>query len=109
MDYQLTKQLLRQGVILPSRHVLRKLKDGVLLTRDEGYGLRLAGLTALVELSTRTELAGDVLDNYYWLNRTICTDPEPLCVEPQNDECPFLASCPKFADIGRPLEETRYY
>jgi hypothetical protein len=110
IDYQILKQLLRQGVLLPSAGVGEKLRRGILLGAAEGLELRRLALMAMVEISRLTGLDGEVLDNYYWLNRTVCTDPVPRCVDPElAHECPFLEACSRFVNIGRPLELTRYY
>jgi hypothetical protein len=110
IDYQLLKQLLRQGVLEPSDGVRGKLQESRLLSPIEAHELRHQALLAMVNLSRITGLSGEVLDNYYWLNRTICKDPVPTCVEPDSAErCPFLGACSQLIDIGRPLELTRYY
>jgi hypothetical protein len=104
IDYQLVKQLLRQGVIVPPENVAKKIMTYTLLTRDEGMYLRRAALCALVELADRASIPGDLLDNLFWQNREICKDREPQCFQ-----CPFASMCAKEVRLLIPLENTRYY
>jgi hypothetical protein len=91
IDYQIVKQLVRQGAVIPSARVAARLESNQLLDKDEAIGLRRASLAALVRLSDATGLSGAVLDNRYWLNRTNCADDAPVCVDPATaDLCPLL-------------------
>jgi hypothetical protein len=110
IDYHLVKQLVRQGAVVPSQDVARKMLRNELLTSDEASGLRRACLSALVALSTMTGVSGAVLDNRYWLNRANCTDLAPVCTNPATAaRCPFLSACDRRVGSSRPLELTRYY
>jgi len=110
IDYHLLKQLLRQGVIVPHRSIAEKLERSRLLSEQEGYELRRAALNAFVEISARTGLSGEILDNKWWWNRLKCGTINPVCLNPQTaHECPFLDTCLQRTELGMPLEETRYY
>jgi hypothetical protein len=51
MDYQIVKQLVRQGVIVPNSEIATKLANYELLTDSETEVLlRRAGLTALLHI-----------------------------------------------------------
>jgi hypothetical protein len=50
MDYQIVKQLVRQGVIVPNSEIATKLANHELLTDSEAEVLRRAGLTALLHI-----------------------------------------------------------
>jgi hypothetical protein len=110
IDYQLLKQLLRQGVLAPSGHIVHKLTQGQLLAADEAYELRRVALVAFVELCRMTGLSGAILDNKYWWNRLNCRDVAPVCINPETaSRCPFLDVCSQSIQFGLPLEITRYY
>ncbi len=110
IDYHVLKQLLRQGVILPLGSLKGKLITQQLLSDQESMELRRAALWALVEISARTGLSGEILDNSWWWNRLKCTDQNPVCQDPETaPECPFLYACSKLVDYSLPLAETRYY
>jgi hypothetical protein len=110
IDYQIVKQLVRQGVVVPAEQVASKLQGNELLDENEAIGLRSASMSALVALSNATGVSGAVLDNRYWLNRTNCTDDRPVCTDPSTAErCPFLQACDRRIENRRPLELTRYY
>lgn len=110
IDYEILKQLLRQRVVVPSHELDRKLVGMTLLLPTEAYELRRTALKALLELSRRTGIPGDILDNRYWRNRTNCTEDEPVCHRAEEAHtCPFYPSCDRRTDMHRPLELTRYY
>lgn len=104
IDYHLVKQALRQELVTPSADLRAKLASRMYLEAGESLALRSAVLTALVEVAERAGISTDVLDNLYWLNRTICGDERWLC-----PSCPFEQACAKRTELGRPLELTRYY
>lgn len=110
LDYHLLKQALRQGLIVCQPQIALKLTDGDLLSSEEAAGLRRAALAALVELSTRVGVSGEVIDNVYWRNRTNCTDDAPVCLRDEDaGRCPFVQACGRAIEIRTPLELTRYY
>lgn len=110
VDYHLLKQLLRQGALVPHPSIAEKLEQHVLLSVVEGHELRHAALVAFVEISERTRLSGEILDNKWWWNRLKCRIQDPVCLDPQTaHECPFFGPCAQHTKIGMPLEETRYY
>jgi hypothetical protein len=110
IDYHLLKQLLRQGILRPRADLAAKLTSGQFLHREEGMDLRRMALCALVEISNRTGLSGELLDNRWWLNRVKCADDHPVCLDPATEaECPFNLVCARLTDLRFPLEETRYY
>jgi hypothetical protein len=104
IDYQLLKQLLRQRVLIPDRRLDAKLRGSHYLDDNEAHQLRSAALEALLFAGSRTGLAGDLIDNLLWRNRTTCTDVEPNC-----QDCKFNAFCSKDVDLRRPLQLTRHY
>ena len=109
IDYHLLRHALRQGFIRPVGPLSQKLATAQLLSPEESYELRRVALMAFIELSDRTDISGDVLDNRYWLNRRNCADP-PVCVDPATAaHCPFLAVCARRTAFLMPLELTRYY
>jgi len=109
IDYHLVRHAVRQGMVVPEPSLERKLKEGELLEAEEAQGLRQACLDAYLQLAKETGLSGEVLDNKYWHNRNICTDP-PACIDPQAEKpCPFEAACEQHTSFGLPLEITRYY
>jgi hypothetical protein len=110
IDYHLVKQLLRQGVLIPGQSLRKKLEGQILLTQEESYELRRMALCAFAELSARTGLSGEILDNRWWGNRVHCRTEGPVCLSPETaDQCPFLGACAQLTDLRMPLEETRYY
>jgi Potential Queuosine, Q, salvage protein family len=110
IDYHLLRHTLRQGVIVPIPKLAKQLRNGSLLEEHEAYELRRTALSALLEMSELTGIDGEVLDNKYWLNRSNCTDRDPVCLDPQTAaQCPFLAVCAQETGFGLPLELTRYY
>ena len=110
MDYQLLKQLLRQGIVIPSDEITKKLQNYEILNRDEALQLRKAGLYSLITIMENSNLNGDLIDNLIWQNRKKCEDANPVCqIEGKEHECPFLDFCEKKTKILIPLEETRYY
>ncbi|EPA06518.1 iron-sulfur cluster loop containing protein, partial [Candidatus Nitrosarchaeum limnium] len=109
MDYQLLKQLLRQGVIVAPADIEEKIKNYELLDNNEAMELRKAGLFALHEIMNQTSIPGDYIDNMIWGNRTKCEDEEPICMISKEEECPFHKFCSKKTELMIPLEDTRYY
>lgn len=109
IDYHLLRHALRQGLIRPSTGLAEKLRCGSVLSPVEGGELRRVALVAFLELATRAQVSGELLDNAYWRNRVNCTDV-PVCVDPKTaDRCPFLAACERSVQFALPLEFTRYY
>ena len=110
IDYHLLRHALRQGMLVPNPTLERKLKQGHLLEPAEAAELRRVALVAFIDLSVRTGLSGDILDNKFWLNRVNCTDDDPVCTDPETASlCPFFGACMQAVEFGRPLEFTRYY
>lgn len=110
IDYQLTKQLVRQGAVLPPEPVSRKLMASMLLTTSEGRDLRATCLFALLEIGRIAGQSGEVVDNLYWSNGRRCDELLPVChVLDRERECPFLDACDKRTSFMIPLEHTRYY
>lgn len=110
IDYHLLRHALRQGMIRPQRSLEQKLKASELLSSEEALELRRLALVAFVAISERTGLAGDILDNKFWLNRVNCTDTDPVCLDPATAaRCPFFGACVQAVDFPLPLELTRYY
>lgn len=110
IDYHLLKQVIRQGLVRVDEHIARKLEQRMVLDPAEALGIRRMALLAFIELSTRTGVGGDVLDNVWWFNKSKCLDRVPVCAEPLREhECPFLEVCERKVSMGLPLEETRYY
>jgi len=110
IDYHLLKQALRQGLIRPAHELADKLMRGLLLSASEALDLRRLALEALVGVSERTHLSGEILDNKYWLNRLKCRDRDPVCLDAATaHECPFFGTCTQATDFELPLELTRYY
>ena len=110
IDYHLLKQLLRQGVLVPHRSIAQKLEQQLLLTQHEGYELRRTALNVFIEISAKTGLSGEILDNKWWWNRLKCGTHDPVCRNPQSArECPFLGACAQRTQLRMPLETTRYY
>jgi hypothetical protein len=110
VDYQLLKQLVRQGILCAAPQLSMKLREGRLLDSSEAYELRRVALAALLEIAALAGLSGEVLDNTYWMNRTNCTDARPVCQDPSTAaQCPFFGECARRVEFGLPLELTRYY
>jgi Potential Queuosine, Q, salvage protein family len=110
IDYHLLRQALRQGLITPCPDLTEKLRGERLLEADEAYELRRTALSALLDVAELTGIDGEILDNRYWLNRTNCTDIDPVCTDPRKAErCPFVAVCAQETGFSLPLELTRYY
>jgi hypothetical protein len=109
IDYHLLRHALRQGLIRPAPTLAAKLTATDVLEPHEGLELRRITLHAYLQLATRAQVSGELLDNAYWRNRTNCTDV-PVCVDPETaDRCPFLAACERATRFALPLEFTRYY
>lgn len=110
IDYQLLKQLLRIGLLRPTLLLQQKLIQSAFLSPQESYELRRIALTALLEISDRTGIPGDILDNRFFANRVKCDDTWPVCLTPETaHQCPFYGACEQYIDYGIPLELTRYY
>lgn len=110
IDYELLKQLMRNGIVLPSPTVAKKLESTQVLTQPEALDLRKAALYSFIRLMEETKLPGDVLDNKYWFNRTKCKTDVPVCrIGGREHECIFFGACNERVEIGLPLELTRYY
>lgn len=110
IDYQLMKQLLRIGILLPDQELKSKLTSQKILSQKESYGIRRVALHAFVILSENTAISGEILDNKFWWNRKKCLDINPVCVNPETaSECPFFGTCNQNLEFTIPLEITRYY
>jgi hypothetical protein len=110
IDYHLLRHALRQGIVVPSEQIGQKLENSQWLSTEEAGELRRITLLAFNELSKQTGIDGEVLDNKYWLNRKNCTDPGPVCADPdQAHKCPFAAGCKRKIAYQLPLERTRFY
>jgi hypothetical protein len=110
IDYQLMKQLLRIGVILPKTTLAASIKQKFLLCQEEAYELRRISLYALVSISKKTGIPGEILDNKFWWNRQKCLDVNPVCLNTRTaHECPFYGVCKQLLHFTIPLEITRYY
>jgi hypothetical protein len=104
IDYQLLKQQMRIGIVVPNKTLAKKLIQGTLLGHKEARELRNAGLSSFLHLMQKTSIPGDVIDNMWWNNRQICTDSKPSC-----EKCLFRKVCEKKTPFGIPLEMTRHY
>lgn len=110
IDYQILKQLLRQGVVIPSEKINKKLQNYEILSKEEALQLRKAAMYSLTTIMESTGMNGDLIDNLIWQNRKKCEDANPVCqIEGREHECPFLDFCEKKTKILIPLEETRFY
>jgi hypothetical protein len=110
IDYQLLKQLLRQGLLHPNQGLSAKLRNRQALTSEEGYELRRTALQVFVRLEELTAWNGQLMDNLWWYNRINCTDNEPVCLTPKNSHrCPFVGACSQRVSLQAPIEMTRYY
>jgi hypothetical protein len=109
IDYHLLRHALRQGLLEPAPALRTKLVRGELLSSPEGQDLRRIALVAFVELSDRSGVSGQLLDNRYWTNRVNCGD-QPVCLDSATAlACPFLDACSRRTQFKLPLELTRYY
>jgi len=104
IDYQIVKQLLRQGVLAPDLELSAKLVANAYLDQSEALELRTAAMDALLGGGAESSLPGDYIDNQLWRNRVICTETAPRC-----NDCPFSSFCSRDIDFQRPLQITRYY
>jgi hypothetical protein len=104
IDYQLLKQQLRIGILVPKSNLASKLIAKKLLTHVEARELRNAGLMSFLLIMEKSGLTGDIVDNIWWLNRRNCSDSDTKC-----DSCPFESMCEKKISLQIPLENTRYY
>lgn len=109
IDYHLLRQALRQGLLLPEALLRGKLTRCEPLTTPESQELRRVALAAFVDLSARSGVSGQILDNRYWANRVNCSD-QPVCLNPATAaRCPFLDACALAREFALPVEWTRYY
>ena len=108
IDYQLMKQQLRLGILLPKEHLKKKMLSEKLcdrlLSKREARELRNACLASFMYTMEKTSVSGEILDNIWWLNRRVCEDRNPSC-----EQCLFKAVCNRNVAYGIPLELTRYY
>ena len=110
IDYELVRQLLRMGILRPSHRLGSKLRYKSLLDAGESAELQRIALAALLQISNRSGVSCDVLDNKLWMNRTKCTNERPVCRQAgRAHECPFVDTCAQITELGMPLELTRYY
>lgn len=109
IDYQILKQLLRQGVIVTDTDIETKLENYELLDSSDALDIRKAGLYVLFEVMKKTGISGDYVDNMIWGNRTKCEEENPVCMISRETECPFHKFCDKKTELLIPLEETRFY
>jgi hypothetical protein len=110
IDYELLKQLMRNGIVQLDKSLEAKVSKGELLFPKEAKELRMAGLYAFIRMIENTGLSGDILDNKYWLNRTACRTDAPVCKTPgMEDKCIFYGVCPEKVELKIPYELTRYY
>jgi len=110
MDYELLKQQMRNGILELNKNLRAKITGGKLLSPAESRQLRNAGLAAFLDIMKGTSIAGDILDNVWWSNRTKCETYRPVCkVEGKQNECFFYGICPERVEYSIPLEITRYY
>jgi len=110
IDYQLVKQQLRIGILVPKKHVENKLVREELLSEKEARELRNACLKAFIYIMKKTHIAGDVIDNKWWFNRKKCNDEKPVCLNNETiDMCLFSKVCRRRIQYKCPLENTRYY
>ncbi len=104
IDYQLLKQQMRIGIVVPKGKLMKKLIRKEILTHGETRELRNAGLRSFLHIMEKTSIPGDVIDNLWWMNKRKCLDLQPLC-----EGCLFSDVCTKKTEYGIPLELTRYY
>jgi len=110
IDYQLIKQQLRIGILIPKGNVRNKLINEELLSEKEARELRNACLKAFIYIMKKTRIAGDVIDNKWWFNRKNCKDENPVCKNSETiNACLFSKVCKKRTRYKSPLENTRYY
>jgi hypothetical protein len=110
IDYQLMKEVLRMGIIVPVEEVAEKIERGMLLEKGEARELRNACMRVFLEIMEKTKVSGEILDNTWWFNSKVCTDQAPVCQDPVHAEkCVFLNVCDKNIRYKIPLEQTRYY
>lgn len=110
IDYQLLKQLLRTGILVPTTSLSEKICNQRLLTAEEASELRRLALQAFAIMSEETGISGEILDNKWWWNRLKCLDLNPVCLDAATAiQCPFYGPCGQLTDYSFPLEITRYY
>jgi hypothetical protein len=110
IDYEILKQLLRQGVLVPHQGVAEKLTRRLPVAASEAHELRRVALHALLRMCDATGIGGDLIDNVYWGNRKLCDDLAPVCLDPATaQDCPFFGPCQQIVELLFPLENTRHY
>lgn len=110
IDYQLIKQQLRIGALVPKGNVKNKLMNEELLSKNEARELRNACLKSFIYIMKKTRIPGDLIDNKWWFNRKNCKDENPVCKNNKTVHlCLFSKVCRKRIQFKRPLENTRYY
>lgn len=110
IDYQLLKQLLRTGILVPAPSLSEKICNQRLLSAEEASELRRVALHAFAMMSEKTEISGEILDNKWWWNRLKCLDLNPVCIDASTaSQCPFYGPCAQYTQHSIPLEITRYY
>lgn len=109
IDYHLVKQAVRQGLVVPPPSIRSKLANDQLLDTDEALALRRATLDALLTVANHANISPAAVDNLYWLNRRVCDETNPACMNDDDPRCPFETVCLQRTELGLPLELTRYY
>lgn len=104
IDYQLVKENLRIGVLMPNNRTAEKLKNRKFLSKEEMREIRNACLKVFLYLMKETGIKGEIMDNKWWLNSKKCLENSPNC-----NECIFSPICEKRVSYKIPLEITRYY
>ncbi len=88
VDNHLTRVAIRLGIVVPSDDLLRKMRDGTELTREEDVEVRMAVREAWKEVSKKSGVDPFTLDDFLWpFGRTVCTE-KPDCVN-----CPLSSVC----------------
>jgi hypothetical protein len=110
IDYQLLKQLLRNGILELDKSLEGKVTTGKILGLEEARELRNAGLYSFIQLMKTSGISGDIIDNMYWLNRNACDTESPVCkIHGKENQCIFYGICPERVQLKIPYEMTRYY
>ena len=104
IDYQLMKQMLRIGAILPNGDIDKKLKRRLILENEESIEIRNATLYVFKKIMKKTGIPGEIIDNKWWMNKDNCSEDNPSC-----GKCPFNKVCDKKIELFFPMENTRYY
>jgi len=94
----------------PDKNLRLKITAGKLLSQAESREMRNAGPAAFLNIMKGTGIAGDILDNVWWSNRTKCETYRPVCkVEGKQNECFFYGICPERVEYLIPADKTRYH